>query len=348
MKRKADGFGKDTETEIEKARAEKRRMAVEAVRNGDPVSVVARVMGVPHRTVFSWLARYRAGGHDALKEGHRAGRPRKVNEVMMGWLYQAITGGDPRQHQLPFCLWTLGLVRQVLWERYQVRLSKSGVSRLLAHLGLSPQRPIYRNYKQDPVEMKRYLDKRFPGLRAKAKRLGAVIFFVDEAGVRSDAHQGTTWGKIGETPVVEDSGDRFGIRLISAVSARGDMRFSSFEGRMNAARFIDFIKKLRQDVGRPIIVIADNASYHTAKAVKKYAQASGGEVAIATLPKYAPELNPDEQVWNHAKSRLSKLFVATKEEFKSAIHGILLSIQQTAGLVQTFFKLPDTLYASET
>jgi Winged helix-turn helix len=31
-----------------------------------------------------------------------------------------------------------------------IELSKSGVSRLLGHLGLSPQRPIYRSYKQDP------------------------------------------------------------------------------------------------------------------------------------------------------------------------------------------------------
>ena len=97
-------------------------------------------------------------------------------------------------------------------------MSKSGVSRLLLHLGLSPQRPIYKSYKQNPKVMKKYLEEIFPGLLEQAQREGAIIYFVDEAAVRSDAHRGTTWGKIGQTPKVEDSGDRFSLKMISAVS----------------------------------------------------------------------------------------------------------------------------------
>jgi hypothetical protein len=41
------------------------------------------------------------------------------------------------------------------------------------------------------------------------------------------------------------------------------MKFSSFTGKMTGIRFVNFLKKLHADVGRPIIVIADNASYHT-------------------------------------------------------------------------------------
>lgn len=43
---------------------------------------------------------------------------------------------------------------------------------------------------------------------------------------------------------------------------------------------------------------------------------------VEHLPAYSPELNPDEQVWNHAKGRLAKLFVATKKEFKAALFSI--------------------------
>ena len=220
-------------------------------------------------------------------------------------------------------------------------------NRLLKHLGLSPQRPIYRSYKRDPEEMKKYLDKTFPGLRAKARRLGAAIYFVDEASVRSDAHRGTTWGKIGQTPEVNDSGDRFSIRLISAVSPRGDMKFSSFTGRRNGVRFVNFLKKLHADVGRPLIVIADNASYHTGGVVQRYVKQTRGQVTVGSLPRYSPELNPDEQVWNHAKARLAKLFVATKDEFKAALFSILLSIQKSTDLVLSFFQLPDTQYAAK-
>ena len=328
------------------ARYEKRRAAVDAVRAGESIEVVARVMKIPRRTLFSWLERYRHGGYDALREGHRSGRKRKVDSKVLRWLYEAITKGDPRQYQLPFCLWTLGLVRLLLKRKFGIELSKSGVSRLLRHLGLSPQRPIYKSYKRNPKKMKQYLDQTFPGLWAQARRMGAVIFFVDEAAVRSDAHRGTTWGKIGQTPEVADSGDRFSLKLISAVSPRGDMKFNCLEGRMNGPRFVQFLKKLRADVGRPIIVIADNASYHGSGPVRRYVAESKGEVVVEHLPAYCPDLNPDEQVWNHAKARLAKRFVATKEEFKAALFSIMLSIQRTSDLILSFFQLPGTKYAA--
>ena len=54
---------------------------------------------------------------------------------------------------------------------------------------------------------------------------GPQIFFADEAGVRSDYHSGTTWGRRGQTPVVSSTGAQFGAHLISAISAQGPLRF---------------------------------------------------------------------------------------------------------------------------
>lgn len=324
---------------------EKRKNAVEAVQRGEPVSLVARTHNVPLRTVFHWLARYRSGGWHALKEGQRSGRPRKVSADVMRWLYQAITLGDPRQFQLAFCLWTLGIIRVVLKKEQGVELSKSAVCRLLQQMGLTPQRPIYRSYKQDPAELEKYLKRTFPQLKRLAKRLGAEIYFVDESAVRSDHHRGTTWGAVGQTPVVEDSGDRFGLKLISAVSPRGDMRFAVIEARMNSDKFIEFLKKLRRDAGKPIIVIADNASYHSSGKVQKFAKESK-DIHLGYLPKYAPEFNPDEQVWNHAKARLAKLFIDSAETMKKGVLAIMRSIQKQTRLIQSFFQLKGTQYAS--
>ena len=327
-------------------REKKRKEVVSAIAvRGEVASDVARIYDVPLRTVFDWLARYRAGGWGALSEGSRQGRPRKVSGEVMSWLYDAVTMGDPRQHQFEFCLWTLGIIRSLLKKRHGIELSKSAVSRLLRHLGLSPQRPIYRCYKQDPKQIEKYLNKTFPELVKIAKKRGAEIYFVDEAAVRSDSHRGTTWGKLGQTPVVADGGGRFGLKLISAVSPRGDMRFGFIEGRMNSAKFIDFLKKLRKDAGRPVIVIADNASYHVSKSVTEFAIEPDNEVWVETLPAYAPELNPDEQVWNQAKRYLAKQFIETKEGMKRQMKNILLSIQKSPKLVRSFFELAGTRYA---
>ena len=91
----------------QESRFKKRVTALKAVQNGEDVGVVARVLGVPLRTLFDWMAKYRQGGWRALEEGNRSGRPAKVNGAVIRWLYKAITLGDPKQYQIPFCLWTL-------------------------------------------------------------------------------------------------------------------------------------------------------------------------------------------------------------------------------------------------
>lgn len=325
---------------------QKRRQAVEAVQAGESVVLVARLFQVPQKTLFNWLARYRQGGWHALRDKLRSGRPSKLTAEIIQWLYNAITLGDPRQYQMPFCLWTLAIIRTMLKKHHGIELSKSAVCRLMQQLGLSAQRPVYRSYKQDPKALRDYLTQGFPELSRLAKRLGATIYFIDEAAVRSDHHRGTTWAPIGQTPVVQDSGDRFGIKLISAVTARGDMRFGCIEGRMNSDKYIAFLGKLLADNKHPIVVIADNATYHTSQKVQRYALESRGQITLGNLPKYAPELNPDEQVWNHAKSRLGKLFIDSEQSMRLHVLNIMRSIQKNTALIRSFFKLENTSYAS--
>jgi hypothetical protein len=69
----------------------------------------------------------------------------------------------------------------------------------------------------------------------KPRRRGATTYFADEAGVRSDYHAGTTWAPVGQTPVVATTGDRVGVNLISAVTAKGALRFAAYHGTRASA-----------------------------------------------------------------------------------------------------------------
>jgi len=95
-------------------------------------------------------------------------------------------------------------------------------------------------------------------------------------------------------------------------------------------------------------VVVDNAKYHHSKKTQAFiASQKGsnkGDIVMAFLPAYSPELNPDEQVWNHAKARLSKLPIASKEAMKYSFTSILRSIQKSTSLIKSFFKMKDTLY----
>ena len=325
---------------------EKRKAAVSAMIRGEKVGVVTRVFQVPRRTVFQWLSRYRHGGWHALYDRPRSGRKPKLNEEVIAWLYDAITLGDPRQYQFSFCLWTLKIIRRMLMQEWNIDLSISSISRLLRHMGLTPKKPTYKAYKRDPEELDQFLKDKYPRIRQRAKKLGAEIFFVDEASIRADEHQGRTWAPSREEARVEDSGERFSVKLISAVSPRGQMRFEAIEGRMNSGKFIAFLKKLWHDVDGPIIVIADNAKYHKSREVKRFTKQNAKKIEVEYLPPYHPELNPDEQVWNHLRGRVGRMFFRTKEELERLVFNTLRSIQKRKRLILSFFRLENTRYAA--
>jgi len=159
-------------------RSQKRKEVVEAViLRKESVTVVARVFNVPVRTVFDWLACYRQGGWDALVEKNRQGRPKKISGDDMKWLYDAITMGNPLNYKLPFCLWSLNTIRTLLQQERGVLLSKSSICRLMGCLGLTPQRPLHKSYKQDPDKIKTYLDTTYPEAVAQAKKISCPHLF---------------------------------------------------------------------------------------------------------------------------------------------------------------------------
>ena len=120
--------------------------------------------------------------------------------------------------------------------------------------------------------------------------------------------------------------------------------FSFIADRMNAKTFIAFLKKLRKDAGKPILVITDNARYHHSKETQRFIEQQEGDILLTFLPSYSPELNPDEQVWNHAKARLGKRSISSKLDMKRHLTSILRSIQKQTSLIKSFFRMPDTAY----
>lgn len=113
---------------------------------------------------------------------------------------------DPRQYGFDFGLWTRRIVQSLIQQRMRIELGLTAVGRMLARLDITPQKPLRRAYERDPVAVKLWLEERYPKLKKRAKRLGAQIFFLDEAGFQSDPPLQRTYGLKGETPVVVDLG----------------------------------------------------------------------------------------------------------------------------------------------
>ena len=324
-----------------------RTRAVQRVQAGESPETVISTLGFTRSCIYEWLARYRAGGWNGLKAKPLAGRPQKISARQMKWLWKTITQSNPLQHRFEFALWTRRMVQILLWEEFRLKLSLASVSRLLAQLGLTCQRPLFRALEQNPQRVKSWLNSEYPAIKKLALKEGGTIYFGDESGVRSDYHAGTTWGARGKTPVVPTSGSRVSVNMLSAITAKGEMRFMVTTGKVNASRFIEFLQRLLTKAAGPLFLILDGHPVHRSRAVGAFVKSTAGRLRIFLLPGYSPELNPDEQVWNHVKNRgVGRASIPSRDDLHRRVTRRLHSLQRQPRLVRSFFELPDTRYAA--
>src|ERR1700720_3658432 len=144
-----------------------RRRAVTAVQEGQSPEAVGKAFGLNRTTIYDWLAQYRRGGWGALKAKPLAGRPPKLNGKQMKWIYNTVTQKNPLQMKFEFALWTRAMVAKLIKDKFGIRLATNSVGRLLAQLGITPQRPLYQALERDPLLVKKWLKTKTLGSRLK-------------------------------------------------------------------------------------------------------------------------------------------------------------------------------------
>jgi transposase len=326
---------------------ELRKRGVSSVQDGQSPESVFKALGISRATMYGWLARYRDGGWSALDARKRGGRKPKLDAKAVQWVYETVAKKNPLQLRFTFALWTAKMIGQIIYKKLGVKLSKASVCRLLSQLGLTPQRPVWRAYQQRPEEVQKWLHEEYPRIRQLAKRKKATIFFRDEAGVRSDHHSGTTWAVKGKTPVVSSTGARFGLNLISAVSAQGEFRFMTIKGRVRTPQFIEFLERLIHNAERMIFLIVDGHPVHKAKSVARFVESVKNRLQLFLLPPYSPELNPDERVWNDLKNNaVGRKSIESPNQLHKIVIGHLRLVQKSPARVQAYFQNETTKYAA--
>lgn len=322
-----------------------RRMAVKRVLEGEAPSAVMKSYGLCRTTIYPWLSAHQEGGETALESRPSTGRPPTLSERQRHQVRRWICGKDPRQYGFDFGLWTRRIVAELVEEKFDHRLSVTAVGRLLASLEITPQKPLRRAYERDPVAIAKWKEKDYPKLKVRARRLGAEIFFIDEAGVRSDSALQRTWGAKGETPIVATSGQRQKVNAISAVNANGAFWYDVYTGKFNAQLFISKLKAFMRNRRRPVFLVLDSHPAHRAKIVAAYVQSLEGQLELHFLPGYAPDLNPDEFVWNHLRQNgVTKTPLKQNEQLKDRVEKDLAQIKRSPRLVRSFFRAESVEY----
>lgn len=300
-------------------------------------TAVAAAYGIERTTLYRWVQRYEVDGESGLDRKAGSGRPRKLEELSEDELRALVLKGA--QHfGYETDLWTVGRLRRVITEEFSVELSKNTVWRRLRDAGLTYQKPEREYYEIDEESRTKWLRYEVPKIRRCVKKHRGILYFQDESNVSLTAFLGKTWAPCGETPKATVTGKRAGIAANSAISRNGHLLFRLLEKRIASKEVIEFLgQMLKHHPRRHLVVVMDQAPPHTSKKTKAWI-ASQSRLHVFHLPKYSPDWNPDEKVWNHLKHQeLASHQAKTKAELKQLTRRKLQSMAKRPQLLRGLF-----------
>jgi len=321
-----------------------RKRAVGLVRGGRTQASAAESLGVEATTVWKWMRLFRTGGEEALAARVGQGRPPKLSGEQRAELRQTIIEKTPKAVGLGAELWTLPLLAQHIRAAFGVAIDPSNISRLLAKMGITPQRPCRRAVGRDEAECDRWMKEEFPRIAREAEQAGATLLFEDETGVHENTPLATTWGLKGQRPVVPVPGTRRRVNVISALSPGGLLWFRCYQGYLNAVTFVAFLVALLRDVRGQIVLILDRHPAHVAKLTTQYIEKRKNRLTVHFLPSYAPDLNPDEHVWGQLKGRFRRHPLAAQDDMAGTVHQAMQGIKKDRRFVRNLLHHPESKY----
>lgn len=154
-----------------------------------------------------------------------------------------------------------------------------------------------------------------------------------------------TWAPKGKTPIQRQWERHDRLSVISAITLaprrrRLGLYWQIEDHNICGDDVVTFLRLVRRSLRRKVVVILDRGKVHRAAVVRDYVERHCDNIHLEELPAYAPQLNPTEQVWNHAKyADLPNLAPDDLEELDLLVRSSMRNTRGQSGLLRSFFDL---------
>lgn len=265
---------------------------------GFTIKQLAVVFGVSERTIRNWLDAYEAAGVQGLQDAPRSGRPRSTTAEQDESIAQIVEKGPA----ILGCLTTVWTVVSLCAHLASlgIQIGPATLRRRLHELTFRWRRPRWAVMRRDPQGSSRM------------QRLAQAIWNAtpdthilvgDETKVQHLPVLRAMWTRLARQfriPTPEDNRSFYIFGVLNILT--GGLTHAFFD-KANRLTFIEFLEQVlvAYPTG-PIILILDNAKYHTARDVVKWLE-KHSRLTVLWLPRYAPQLNPVEKIWWYLKQK---------------------------------------------
>jgi transposase len=336
--------------------ANRRRLAVQRVRDGYSVTQVAAFLAVSERSLYRWLAAARDYGDRAglNPKPHLGPKPRLDIEQqgrVIDWLDES-----PSCHGFATELWTAPRIALLVQQRFGVCYHPRYLNEWLTARGVRPLKPRRRAREQDPQQVSHWLDFDWTPLVQEVRLVDGWVVFIDEAGLLMEPLWRRSQARRGHPATVEYAKvHRSKVSLLGALAwrpATGEIRqlsWSIIDGYFDSVAVARVLRELLAELAGQVRVIWDRGTMHKGAAIKAVKEEQQERLRTLFLPAYTPEANPVERLWSLLKyGKLSNFLPRSVIHLALEAAGRLEEIDKNPQLLQgcfhgTILPLPDNM-----
>ena len=262
---------------------------------------IATALDVSKGAVSRWMKKAKEEGEESLRSHVHPGRIAKLGFAEKQLIPDLLSHGA-EAYGFRGDIWTCSRVRKVIEWEYGVAYHKSHVARLLKDLDWTPQVPAERAAQRDEAVIAHWRNEVWIEITKKARLEHRIIIFVDESGFYLLPAIVRTYAPRAHTPVLRVIQTNDHLSVMSGITPQGRLFTMIRNQALNGSDSVHFLNHLLQQIECKLLVIWDGSPIHRNQYVKEYlAEGAAKQIHLEQLPPYAPDLNPDEGVWDHLK-----------------------------------------------
>ena len=235
--------------------------------------------------------------------------------------------------------------RTLIRRQYGIKLSAISVGRLLAQMGLSCQKPLSRAFEQDATLVKQWIERDFPKIALWRKSSVLSCFLPMRAACDLTFMPGRPGGYAGK-PLLSATLANANLNMLSAISAKGELRFMTSRKRLSAALFIEFLRRLITNYPKKIFLVVDGLPAHKAKSVHRFVHQVKDRLRLSLSRRLAGNQSGRTGLEQRQEPRRCSNIDPRPRDLHRAVSSRLRLLQKNPGKVRAFFQMETTRYAA--
>lgn len=317
----------DTEKEVllsryKQARESMRAHAILLIKYGHKISEVAKLFFVNEETIRNWINEWEA--RKELKDMPRSGRNKKLTNEIKEEICKIVDENKPEKYGTNASAWDCKELKIWLQNKYGVDVTSEIIRRTLRNNGFRYKKLNYKFIKADEEKREEFLS----DLNELLDTMDGTLIFQDEMAGKLHPNKGYVWTRESK-PFIETECSHEKTYFIGGVDPDKGKAYTMNNKKFNSSVFIEFLTLILVSVKEDIFLFLDNHPAHHSKMVTKFVE-NNPRLNFIFLPKYSPDLNPQENLWNYIRKKFmnNKLF-KTVEAMGKEVTNFIESIPET-------------------